>query len=88
MFTYRVRQSFGARLDDRIKLDSTTDDGSCGLRSNKGRKVALGIDRQRRGWSSNLCSYMEPKALRAVAGERGGRGSGSRAACFETFTDP
>jgi len=81
VFKYRVRQSFEAKLGDFVTLNSTTDDGICGLSSGKGYKVALGIYRHRDGWTSGSCSYMRPKALRAVAGEPSGRSRLGRGGC-------
>ena len=81
VFKYRVRESFDAKLGDFVTLNSTTDDGICGLSSGKGYKVALGIYRHRDGWTSGSCSYMRPKALRAVAGEPSGRSRLGRGGC-------
>lgn len=78
LFTYRVRDGFGVRLNKRIKLRTSDSSASCGLPGRVGRKYALGISGKPGDWSSSLCSFMQPKALRAVAG-RGAKASRSGA---------
>jgi hypothetical protein len=68
VFKFRVTRSFEADLGARVKVKSTTDSAACGLLTTPGHRIALGLTKRRGSWSSSLCSYMKPRALRAVAG--------------------
>jgi len=69
LFTYRVRDAFGARLGETVKIRTADNSASCGLYGRVGKKYALGIYGKPGEWGSGLCSFMKPKALRSVAGE-------------------
>ena len=69
IFRYRVRSSYEKDLGRFVRVRASTLGASCGLGRQKGRKIALGLSGRPGRWSSGLCSYIQPKALRAVADE-------------------
>ena len=74
IFRYRVREAFGANLGRFVRVRSNLGGSVCGLGQQEGRKIALGLDGRKGKWTSDLCSYMDPKALREVApGKLSGR---------------
>jgi hypothetical protein len=82
VFRYRVAREFQTKLGAHVKVESSTSSASCGLNAVIGQRVALGIVKSRGSWTSNLCSYMKPRALRAVAGGAGARrGADAGGAC-------
>jgi hypothetical protein len=80
VFKFRVAKSFGTNLGRRVRVKSTTDSAACGLLTNTGRRVALGLTERSGSWSANLCSYMRPRALRAVARSAGAHAPGGAGA--------
>ena len=81
VFRYRVRHAYGAEFGPFVRLVAGRVSASCGLAAREGRRYALGIYRRRGEWTSNLCSYMRPRALRAVAEDERMRAQGDGDGC-------
>jgi hypothetical protein len=63
----RVERAFNVRLGRRIVVHSNPYSSSCGVLWQTGRRVGAFLDRNRRGWTTHLCSLARPVELERAA---------------------
>jgi hypothetical protein len=76
-FTFRVEQVVKGELADRVDVESSSSGASCGLEVALGQRIGSLLYREANGWTSSLCSQVDPDALLRAAGPLPGpNGSG------------
>ena len=70
-FVYRIgrvhKRGPGLRRGRRLVIESTRDDGTCGLPDRTGKLYGLFLFREDRRWQSNSCLVIGPRRLRRAA---------------------
>ena len=64
---FRVERSVKGDIGDRVDVMAAAGGASCGLELEVGQRTGLLLRRGAGGWTSSLCSQVEPQALLAFA---------------------
>ena len=64
---FQVERSVKGDIGERVAVEAAAGGASCGLELSVGERTGLLLRRTAGGWSSSLCSQVEPQALLAFA---------------------
>jgi hypothetical protein len=66
-YTFAVDEAIKGSFAETLTIESSGNGASCGFEIDSDRPVGILLHRWRHGWSSGLCSQIEPEELRAAA---------------------
>jgi hypothetical protein len=73
---FLVERSVKGDIGERVDVQAAAGGASCGLELEVGQRTGLLLRNDAGGWSSGLCSQVEPQALLAFAPAAAGAGAG------------
>ena len=85
-FTYRIlrvykgSRRYNLREGEKLRLENSTDGGSCGLPSKEGKRYGLMLDEFRGELNTSSCGVRSPEQLRRAA-QRSGNARSASAPC-------
>ncbi len=67
VYTFRVDESLKGGLPGEVEVGSAAYSAACGIEADPGDPVGLLLERRGNGWTSNLCTMVDPETLEKAA---------------------